>query len=311
MPVRVLFHSSSLIISRQLISIFFILIYIMMFMFCVKTGILFLILCEASGLPHGGDGKKLEHQPGGESEAADKHADGKKIDGKRVGVDVERARTVKEWLPRRLGDSKRPKRTPNGFPDEDEDTIIEPRFGGRGFQKGDHPHGFLGHGHPGRGHWGYRHGPPKEYNHPIFGFDHHPVHHDPNFGHHGPNYGHHGPNFDRHGPNFDQHDTSFNHHPEWHKDHPQFDHNHHNCNHDHSYGQLPWNHNFSNGENTSKYPMTTNTLSAGGKTNNEGFGDVKPVSEPNSDIDETMGGIFTSSVTMSTKYPDIDIRAGV
>lgn len=57
--------------------------------------------------------------------------------------------------------------------------------------------------------------------------------------------------------------------------------------------------------------MTTNTLSAGGKTNNEGFGDVKPVSEPNSDIDETMGGIFTSSVTMSTKYPDIDIRAGV
>lgn len=27
-----------------------------------------------------------------------------------------------------------------------------------------------GHGHPGRGHWGYRHGPPKEYNHPIFGF---------------------------------------------------------------------------------------------------------------------------------------------
>lgn len=35
--------------------------------------------------------------------AAYKHADGKKIDGKRVLVDVERARTVKGWLPRRLG----------------------------------------------------------------------------------------------------------------------------------------------------------------------------------------------------------------
>jgi hypothetical protein len=35
--------------------------------------------------------------------AAYKHGDGKKIDGKRVLVDVERARTVKGWLPRRLG----------------------------------------------------------------------------------------------------------------------------------------------------------------------------------------------------------------
>jgi len=32
-----------------------------------------------------------------------KHADGKKIDNRRVLVDVERARTVKGWLPRRLG----------------------------------------------------------------------------------------------------------------------------------------------------------------------------------------------------------------
>jgi len=32
-----------------------------------------------------------------------KHADGKKIDGRRVLVDVERGRTVKGWLPRRLG----------------------------------------------------------------------------------------------------------------------------------------------------------------------------------------------------------------
>ena len=36
--------------------------------------------------------------------AAYKHADGKKIDGRRVLVDVERGRTVKGWLPRRLGE---------------------------------------------------------------------------------------------------------------------------------------------------------------------------------------------------------------
>ena len=38
--------------------------------------------------------------------AAYKHADGKKIDGKRVVVDVERGRTVKSWKPRRLGEGK-------------------------------------------------------------------------------------------------------------------------------------------------------------------------------------------------------------
>ena len=32
-----------------------------------------------------------------------KYADGRKIDGKRVLVDVERGRTVKGWRPRRLG----------------------------------------------------------------------------------------------------------------------------------------------------------------------------------------------------------------
>jgi len=35
--------------------------------------------------------------------ASYKHADGKKIDGRRVLVDVERGRTVKGWQPRRLG----------------------------------------------------------------------------------------------------------------------------------------------------------------------------------------------------------------
>ena len=36
--------------------------------------------------------------------AAYKHADGRKIDGRRVLVDVERGRTVKGWRPRRLGE---------------------------------------------------------------------------------------------------------------------------------------------------------------------------------------------------------------
>ena len=35
--------------------------------------------------------------------AAYKHADGKKIDARRIVVDVERGRTVKNWKPRRLG----------------------------------------------------------------------------------------------------------------------------------------------------------------------------------------------------------------
>ena len=36
-------------------------------------------------------------------EAAYKYADGRKIDGRRVVVDVERGRTVKSWRPRKLG----------------------------------------------------------------------------------------------------------------------------------------------------------------------------------------------------------------
>lgn len=47
--------------------------------------------------------KKNLHKTKNLKSAAYKHADGKKIDGKRVLVDVERARTVKGWLPRRLG----------------------------------------------------------------------------------------------------------------------------------------------------------------------------------------------------------------
>jgi len=45
----------------------------------------------------------IEFEQEKDMHSAYKHADGKKIDGRRVLVDVERARTVKGWLPRRLG----------------------------------------------------------------------------------------------------------------------------------------------------------------------------------------------------------------
>lgn len=45
----------------------------------------------------------IEYETEKDMHSAYKHADGKKIDGRRVLVDVERGRTVKGWLPRRLG----------------------------------------------------------------------------------------------------------------------------------------------------------------------------------------------------------------
>lgn len=45
----------------------------------------------------------IEYESEKDMHTAYKHADGKKIDGRRVLVDVERGRTVKGWLPRRLG----------------------------------------------------------------------------------------------------------------------------------------------------------------------------------------------------------------
>jgi len=54
-----------------------------------------------TGKPRGYAFIEYEHER--DMHSAYKHADGKKIDGRRVLVDVERARTVKGWLPRRLG----------------------------------------------------------------------------------------------------------------------------------------------------------------------------------------------------------------
>lgn len=60
-----------------------------------------MITDQDTGKPRGYAFIEYEHER--DMHAAYKHADGKKIDGKRVLVDVERARTVKGWLPRRLG----------------------------------------------------------------------------------------------------------------------------------------------------------------------------------------------------------------
>lgn len=45
----------------------------------------------------------IEYEKEADLKAAYKYADGKKIDGRRVVVDVERGRTVRDWLPRKFG----------------------------------------------------------------------------------------------------------------------------------------------------------------------------------------------------------------
>lgn len=45
----------------------------------------------------------IEFETEADMKVAYKRADGRKIDGRRVTVDVERGRTVRGWLPRRLG----------------------------------------------------------------------------------------------------------------------------------------------------------------------------------------------------------------
>uniref|UniRef100_A0A1B0FF02 U1 small nuclear ribonucleoprotein 70 kDa n=2 Tax=Glossina TaxID=44049 RepID=A0A1B0FF02_GLOMM len=62
-----------------------------------------MITDQETGKPKSKGYAFIEYEHEHDMHAAYKHADGKKIDGKRVLVDVERARTVKGWLPRRLG----------------------------------------------------------------------------------------------------------------------------------------------------------------------------------------------------------------
>lgn len=46
---------------------------------------------------------KIEFEHKNDLKTAYKYADGKKVDGRRVLVDIERGRTVMSWRPRRIG----------------------------------------------------------------------------------------------------------------------------------------------------------------------------------------------------------------
>uniref|UniRef100_A0A3P9HR10 U1 small nuclear ribonucleoprotein 70 kDa n=1 Tax=Oryzias latipes TaxID=8090 RepID=A0A3P9HR10_ORYLA len=63
---------------------------------------IYIVYNKGTGKPRGYAFIEYEHER--DMHSAYKHADGKKIDGRRVLVDVERGRTVKGWLPRRLGE---------------------------------------------------------------------------------------------------------------------------------------------------------------------------------------------------------------
>ncbi|XP_021563287.1 U1 small nuclear ribonucleoprotein 70 kDa isoform X1 [Carlito syrichta] len=65
-----------------------------------------MVYSKRSGKPRGYAFIEYEHER--DMHSAYKHADGKKIDGRRVLVDVERGRTVKGWRPRRLGEHDLP-----------------------------------------------------------------------------------------------------------------------------------------------------------------------------------------------------------
>merc|ERR1712048_976728 len=63
---------------------------------------------DQKGKPRGYSFIEYEHER--DLKNAYKQGDGKKIDGRRVMVDVERGRTVEGWLPRRLGGGRGPGR---------------------------------------------------------------------------------------------------------------------------------------------------------------------------------------------------------
>merc|ERR1712166_506246 len=63
---------------------------------------------DQKGRPRGYAFIEYEHER--DLKNAYKQGDGKKIDGRRVMVDVERGRTVEGWLPRRLGGGRGPGR---------------------------------------------------------------------------------------------------------------------------------------------------------------------------------------------------------
>merc|ERR1712070_578687 len=66
------------------------------------------MIYDQKGKPRGYAFVEFEHER--DLKNAYKQGDGKKIDGRRVMVDVERGRTVEGWLPRRLGGGRGPGR---------------------------------------------------------------------------------------------------------------------------------------------------------------------------------------------------------
>merc|ERR1711988_591577 len=66
------------------------------------------MIYDQKGKPRGYAFLEYEHER--DLKNAYKQGDGKKIDGRRVMVDVERGRTVEGWLPRRLGGGRGPGR---------------------------------------------------------------------------------------------------------------------------------------------------------------------------------------------------------
>ena len=86
-----------------------------------------------------------------------RQGDGKKIDGRRVLVDVERGRTVRNWRPRRLagglgstrGGNKRPETAPSA--PRDTESVAGGSFGGGGGGSGPPPPPAMGGGGGGSG----------------------------------------------------------------------------------------------------------------------------------------------------------------
>merc|ERR1712050_421698 len=76
---------------------------------------------DTKGKPRGYAFIEYEHER--DLKNAYKQGDGKKIDGRRVMVDVERGRTVEGWLPRRLGGGRGPGRL--GKPSKKKKKLME------------------------------------------------------------------------------------------------------------------------------------------------------------------------------------------
>ncbi|OQV17823.1 U1 small nuclear ribonucleoprotein 70 kDa [Hypsibius exemplaris] len=83
----------------------------------------------------------VEFENENDMHAAYKHGDGKKIDGRRITVDVERGRTVKGWKPRRLGGGRGGRKTGATDPDKPNVRPGDDRAPGGGPMRGDRDRG--------------------------------------------------------------------------------------------------------------------------------------------------------------------------